>query len=51
MDEAIDEIGRKGFGSVIVVNADGTLAGIVTDGDLRRNLRPDLGSLRRRRRS
>ncbi|SCZ02618.1 KpsF/GutQ family sugar-phosphate isomerase [Microvirga guangxiensis] len=45
MDEAIEEIGRKGFGSVIVVNADGTLAGIVTDGDLRRNLRPDLGSL------
>ena len=43
MDEAIEEIGRKGFGSVIVVNADGTLAGIVTDGDLRRNLRPDLG--------
>lgn len=45
MDEAIEEIGRKGFGSVIVVNADGTLAGIVTDGDLRRNLRPDLGTL------
>ena len=40
--EAIEEIGRKGFGSVIVVHADGTLAGIVTDGDLRRNLRPDL---------
>ncbi|WP_445504618.1 KpsF/GutQ family sugar-phosphate isomerase [Microvirga sp. G4-2] len=45
MDQAIEEIGRKGFGSVIVVNADGTLAGIVTDGDLRRNLRPDLGIL------
>ena len=45
MDQAIEEIGRKGFGSVIVVNADGTLAGIVTDGDLRRNLRPDLGAL------
>jgi arabinose-5-phosphate isomerase len=45
MDEAIEEIGRKGFGSVIVVNSDGTLAGIVTDGDLRRNLRPDLGTL------
>jgi len=45
MDQAIEEIGRKGFGSVIVVNADGTLAGIVTDGDLRRNLRPDLGTL------
>jgi KpsF/GutQ family protein len=45
MDEAIEEIGRKGFGSVIVVHPDGTLAGIVTDGDLRRNLRPDLGTL------
>ncbi|MBJ6126477.1 KpsF/GutQ family sugar-phosphate isomerase [Microvirga splendida] len=43
--EAIDEIGRKGFGAVIVVNGDGTLAGIVTDGDLRRNLRPDLATL------
>jgi arabinose-5-phosphate isomerase len=45
MGEAIDEIGRKGFGAVIVVNGDGTLAGIVTDGDLRRNLRPDLATL------
>ena len=39
------EIGRKGFGAVIVVNPDGTLAGIVTDGDLRRNLTPDLVTL------
>lgn len=45
MDAAIEEISRKGFGSVIVVNTDGTLAGIVTDGDLRRNLRPDLKTL------
>ena len=45
MDQAIEEIGRKGFGAVIVVNGDGTLAGIVTDGDLRRNLRPDLAML------
>ncbi|HZB61052.1 MAG TPA: KpsF/GutQ family sugar-phosphate isomerase [Microvirga sp.] len=45
MDEAIEEISRKGFGSVIVAHADGTLAGIVTDGDLRRNLRPDLRAL------
>jgi arabinose-5-phosphate isomerase len=45
MDAAIEEIGRKGFGAVIVVNGDGTLAGIVTDGDLRRNLRPDLATL------
>jgi arabinose-5-phosphate isomerase len=27
------------------VNDDGTLAGIVTDGDLRRNLRPELPTL------
>ena len=45
MDEAIGEIGRKGFGAVIVVNPDGTLAGIVTDGDLRRHLTPDLMTL------
>ncbi|MBA1155780.1 KpsF/GutQ family sugar-phosphate isomerase [Microvirga mediterraneensis] len=45
MDEAIAEIGRKGFGAVIVINGDGTLAGIVTDGDLRRNLKPDLMTL------
>jgi arabinose-5-phosphate isomerase len=45
MDAAIEEISRKGFGSVIVVNEDGTLAGIVTDGDLRRNLRADLRTL------
>ncbi len=45
MGEAIEEIGRKGFGAVIVVNGDCTLAGNVTDGDLRRNLRPDLATL------
>ena len=45
MREAIAEISAKGFGSVIVVNVDGTLAGIVTDGDLRRHLRPDLPEL------
>ncbi|GEP06206.1 KpsF/GutQ family sugar-phosphate isomerase [Methylobacterium oxalidis] len=43
MRAAIAEIDAKGFGSVIVVEADGRLAGIVTDGDLRRNvLRTDL---------
>jgi arabinose-5-phosphate isomerase len=45
MDRAIEEISAKGFGCVIVVQPGGTLAGIVTDGDLRRNLRPDLGAL------
>jgi arabinose-5-phosphate isomerase len=45
MDRAIEEISSKGFGCVIVVETDGTLAGIVTDGDLRRHLRPDLRTL------
>jgi arabinose-5-phosphate isomerase len=45
MAAAIEEISRKGFGSVIVVTPDGMLAGIVTDGDVRRNLAPDLGRL------
>jgi arabinose-5-phosphate isomerase len=45
MEHAIQEISRKGFGCVIVTGVDGALAGIVTDGDLRRNLRPDLGTL------
>src|SRR4051812_45695810 len=45
MDAAILEISAKGFGCVIVINDDGTLAGIVTDGDLRRHMSPDLPSL------
>ena len=34
----------KGFGCVGVLNGAGMLAGIVTDGDLRRHMRPDLMS-------
>ena len=46
MDAAIAEISAKGFGcGDRGANADGLLAGIVTDGDLRRNLRPDLAQL------
>jgi arabinose-5-phosphate isomerase len=46
MRAAIAEIDAKGFGSVVVVDADGRLAGILTDGDLRRNVfRTDLDSL------
>jgi arabinose-5-phosphate isomerase len=45
MDEAILEISTKGFGCVIVVDENGGLAGIITDGDLRRHMRPDLASL------
>jgi arabinose-5-phosphate isomerase len=42
MSEAIVVQSEKGFGCVLVVEADGRLAGIVTDGDLRRNMRGDL---------
>lgn len=45
MQEAIEEMSRKGFGCVIVVDSAGDLAGIITDGDLRRHLRPDLEDL------
>jgi arabinose-5-phosphate isomerase len=43
--DAVAEISAKGFGCVLVANVDGTLAGIITDGDLRRKFQPDLMSL------
>jgi len=42
MGEAVVEISAKGFGCVGVVDENGHLAGIVTDGDLRRHMRSDL---------
>ncbi|MDO8534509.1 MAG: KpsF/GutQ family sugar-phosphate isomerase [Xanthobacteraceae bacterium] len=42
MTEAVVEMTSKGFGCVGVVNANGHLIGIVTDGDLRRHMREDL---------
>jgi arabinose-5-phosphate isomerase len=42
MSEVILEMSAKGFGCVGVVAADGRLAGILTDGDLRRNMGPGL---------
>lgn len=42
MGEAIVVMSGKGFGCVGVRGADGRLAGIVSDGDLRRHMRPDL---------
>ena len=42
MSEAVAEISRKGFGCVLVVDEAGLLAGIITDGDLRRQMGPDL---------
>ena len=41
--QAIVEMTSKGFGCVGVFEADGTLAGLITDGDLRRALRKSLG--------
>ncbi|MGL4637640.1 MAG: KpsF/GutQ family sugar-phosphate isomerase [Beijerinckiaceae bacterium] len=40
----IPTMSSKGFGTLIVTNPDGTLAGIVTDGDLRRHMGPDLAA-------
>ncbi len=45
MREAILEISRKGFGCVAIEREDGTLAGIITDGDLRRHMDGDLLSM------
>ncbi|MGI6247044.1 MAG: KpsF/GutQ family sugar-phosphate isomerase [Pseudochelatococcus sp.] len=42
MAEALVEMSAKGYGCVLVENADGRLAGIVTDGDLRRHMNNDL---------
>lgn len=42
MSEAIMTMSAKGFGCVAVINAGGQISGIVTDGDLRRHMGPDL---------
>lgn len=42
MSEAVIEMSVKGFGCVGIVDAGGRLVGIITDGDLRRHMRPDL---------
>ena len=42
MSEALVTMSAKGFGCLIVTRADGRLAGIITDGDLRRHMQPDL---------
>jgi arabinose-5-phosphate isomerase len=42
MGEAMLEISAKGFGCVGIIDGEGKLAGIITDGDLRRHMRPDL---------
>ncbi|MDQ2633616.1 MAG: KpsF/GutQ family sugar-phosphate isomerase [Pseudomonadota bacterium] len=45
LHDAIVTLSRKRFGCVCIVDADGLLAGIITDGDLARNLDRNLGSL------
>jgi arabinose-5-phosphate isomerase len=42
MTDAVVEMTSKGFGCAGIINADGRLVGIVTDGDLRRHMRDDL---------
>ncbi|MCX8505342.1 MAG: KpsF/GutQ family sugar-phosphate isomerase [Alphaproteobacteria bacterium] len=47
--DAILAMTQKRFGCVGLVDGDGKLAGIVTDGDLRRHMQPDLLTLSARR--
>ncbi len=42
MRDAILEMSRKGFGCVGVIADDGLIAGIITDGDIRRHIADDL---------
>src|SRR4051795_5799491 len=42
MSDALVEMSSKGFGCVGIVDPRGQIVGIVTDGDLRRHMRPDL---------
>jgi arabinose-5-phosphate isomerase len=46
MSDALVEMSEKGFGCVAIVDARGDITGIITDGDLRRKMRPDLMTLR-----
>lgn len=42
MGDALIEMSEKGFGCVGIVDPDGRLRGMITDGDLRRKMAPDL---------
>lgn len=46
MSDALVEMTSKGFGCVAIIDGRGEIAGIVTDGDLRRHMRPDLMTAR-----
>ncbi len=50
MPDVIHEMSRKRLGMTCVLDADGTLHGIVTDGDLRRHMTPGSNLLERRAR-
>src|SRR6185312_15799982 len=45
MSDALVEMTAKGFGCVAIIDARGQIAGIITDGDLRRKMRPELMNL------
>ena len=42
MSDAVLQMSAKGFGCVGITSSEGKLAGIITDGDLRRHMGPDL---------
>jgi arabinose-5-phosphate isomerase len=42
MSDALVEMSTKGFGCVCIIDHGGEICGIITDGDLRRHMRPDL---------
>jgi len=42
MSDALVEMSKKGFGSLVIVDGRGELAGIITDGDLRRHMHAGL---------
>jgi arabinose-5-phosphate isomerase len=45
MADALAEMSAKGLGCVVIVDGRGHVAGIITDGDLRRKMRADLLSV------
>jgi arabinose-5-phosphate isomerase len=47
MAEVVYEMSRKGLGMTCVTGADGRLAGIITDGDLRRHMNGERNLLER----
>jgi len=46
MAEALVTMTEKSLGCLGIIGADGRLLGVITDGDLRRHMRPDLPALR-----